>query len=77
VAEYGHETGFGPKQVPGVIPANATRCSCFVAKGAVASVEIGRLPSGEAVGLSVSSAAFKTLLVWLENSFRVTVRSCC
>jgi hypothetical protein len=36
-----------------------------------------RVAAREAVGISVSSAGFKTLPVWLENSFLLIVRSCC
>jgi hypothetical protein len=31
----------------------------------------------EAVGISVLSGGFKTLLAWLENSLGLTVVSCC
>jgi hypothetical protein len=36
-----------------------------------------RVVWGEAVGISVLSAGFKTLLGWLENSLGVTAASCC
>jgi len=49
----------------------------FCGSFAVLRARIARLQCREAVGISVLSGGFKTLLGWLENSLGLTVVSCC
>jgi len=55
--------------------------ACLCAKAIVHSraerARPARAKCREAVGISMSSGGFKTLLIWLEISLRVTVVSCC